>query len=289
MSIILGDNRYGKAETHFVRVDRGHGGHELADLTVSVALSGDFESVHLTGDNSNVLPTDSQKNTIFAFAQEGVGEIEEFGLRLARHFAGGYAPIREARVAIEQHSWQRLSVDGTPHPHAFVRGGTEKRLATVTASEREDWVVAGLTELTVLKTTGSEFWGYLKDRYTTLPETQDRILATAVTARWRYARAEVDHAACFATARSRLLETFAQAHSLSLQQTLYDMGRAVLESLPEVAEIRLAMPNKHHFLVDLSPFALNNQDEVYYAADRPYGLIEGSLMRDGAPPPGRAW
>lgn len=289
MTIILGDNRYGKAETRLVRVERGPGAHRLTDVNVSISLSGDFQSVHLSGNNADVLPTDSQKNTVYAFAKEGVGEIEEFALRLARHFVDSYLPVREARVSIEQYGWQRLSVEGRPHPHSFVRGGTEKRLTTVTASDGEAWIVSGLTDLTVLKTTGSEFWGYLKDRYTTLAETRDRILATSVTAHWRYGKREVDYAKCFEAARSRLLETFAATHSLSLQQTLYDMGRAVLERLPEVAEIRLAMPNKHHFLVDLSPFELANQDEVYLAADRPYGLIEGSVTRDDAPSPGRAW
>ena len=293
MTIVLGDNQYGKAETHVVRVTKsGPDGkhHEIKDLTVSVALSGDFAASHLRGDNSKIVPTDTQKNTIFAFASEApIGEIEDFGLRLARHFVGEFAAVRRARVTIEEHPWTRITVGGQPHPYAFTRDGSEKRLSSVTCADGMAWVVAGIGDLVVLKSTGSEFWGYPKDRFTTLEETRDRILATAVTARWRYATAEGPWSERFTEARRVLLETFASVHSLALQQTLYAMGEAVLKARPEVAEIRLSMPNKHHFAVDLRPFGLTNDNEVFYAADRPYGLIEGTVTRDDAPAAGSAW
>jgi urate oxidase len=281
--IVLGDNQYGKAETHVVRVTRSGSQDEIKDLTVSVALRGDFAATHLTGDNSKVLPTDTQKNTVFAFARDGIGEIEDFGLRLARHFVGEFEAVERARVAIEEHPWDRI--DG----HAFVRSGSERRLATVTCAKHEAWVVAGLTDLVVMKSAGSEFWGYPRDRYTTLPETKDRILATAVTARWRYGGTENDWGRSFSETRRLMLEALEKKHSLSLQQTLYAMGEAVLKANPAVVEIRMSMPNKHHFVVDLSPFGLTNENEVFYAADRPYGLIEGTVMRDDAPDAGHAW
>jgi len=281
--IVLGDNQYGKAETHVVRVTRSGAEDDIKDLTVSVALAGDFAATHLTGDNSRVLPTDTQKNTVFAFARDGIGEIEDFGLRLARHFVGESDAVDRARVSIEEHPWERI--DG----HAFVRAGSEKRLATVTCAKDGAWVVGGLTDLVVLKSAGSEFWGYPRDRYTTLPETKDRILATAVTARWRYSSTEHDWGGSFSEARRLLLEAFAQKHSLSLQQTLFAMGEAVLKAKPEIVEIRMSMPNKHHFVVDLSPFGLTNENEVFYAADRPYGLIEGTVIRENAPAAELAW
>lgn len=293
MTIILGDNQYGKAETHVVRITKtGPGGltHEIKDLTVSVALSGDFSASHLTGDNSKVVPTDTQKNTVFAFAKDSpIGEAEDFALRLAHHFVSGFASVYRARAAVEEHEWKRITTGGRPHPHAFVRAGGEKRLATVTCSDDGAWVVSGIDDLVVLKSTGSEFWGFPRDRYTTLGETKDRILATAVTARWRHTRAEGDWAESFAETRRILLEAFALKHSLALQQTLYTMGEAVLEARPELAEIRLSMQNNHHFTVDLSPFELANDNEVFYASDRPYGLIEGAVTRDDAPEPGLAW
>jgi len=281
--IVLGDNQYGKAETHVVRITRSGAQDDIKDMTVSVALAGDFAATHLTGDNSRVLPTDTQKNTVFAFARDGIGEIEDFGLRLARHFVSESDAVERARVAIEEHPWDRI--DG----HAFVRGGSEKRLATVTCTKGGAWVVGGLTDLVVLKSAGSEFWGYPRDRYTTLPETKDRILATAVTARWRYSATEHDWGGSFSELRRLLLEAFAQKHSMSLQQTLYAMGEAVLKARPEIVEIRMSMPNKHHFVVDLSPFGLTNQNEVFFAADRPYGLIEGTVMRESSPAAGLAW
>jgi urate oxidase len=280
----LGVNQYGKAETHLVRVYRDGDEHSLRDLTVSVALAGDLEAVHVSGDNAAVLPTDTQKNTVYAFAKEApVGEIEAFALRLGRHFLGG--AIRRARVEIAEAPWARI--DG--HPHAFVQAGGERRTCAAIVEPDGEWVLSGLADLVVLKSTGSEFWGFPRDRYTTLAETRDRVLATAVTARWRHAGAGSDWGASFAGAREALLRAFADTHSLSLQQTLHAMGSALLETRPEVAEVRLSMPNKHHFVVDLSPFGLENPNEVFHADDRPYGLIEGAVLRDDAPPAGPAW
>jgi len=227
---------------------------------------------------------------VYAFAKEApVGELEAFGLRLARHFVDDFPPIHRARVHLEEYAWARMTANGAPHPHTFVRQGSERRTATVTYANGAAWVITGLADPVVLKSTGSEFWGYIKDKYTTLPETSDRILATAVTARWRHGRWDVNWAESFAEARQSLLEVFACTDSLSLQQTLYAMGSAVLERRPEVVEIRMSVPNKHHFLLDLSPFGLDNDNEVFYAADRPYGLIEGTVLRDDAPAPGHAW
>jgi urate oxidase len=289
MAIRLGRNQYGKAEVRVVAVDRGSPRHTLVDLNVSSSLRGDFAAAHTEGDNAHVLTTDAQKNTVFALARDGVGEPEEFGLRLARHFAGAYPWITGARVAVESYGWHRIAVGGTPHDHAFRRDGGEVRTAVVTVDGADTHVLAGLTDLVVLKTTGSEFRGFPRDRYTTLAETRDRILATAVTARWRYTRTDLDFAACFAGIRAALLETFAATHSLALQQTLYAMGEAVLEGFGEVAEIRLSMPNRHHFLQDLSAFGLDNPDVVYHADDRPYGLIEGSVVRDDVDAAEVAW
>ena len=283
MTIVLGDNQYGKAETHVVRITRDGSRHDVKDINVSITLAGDFGETHLTGDNSKVVPTDTQKNTVFAFARDGIGEVEDFAIRLARHFVSEFASVYRARVHIEEAGWDRIQ------EQAFVRASAETRLATATCTDDGTWVIAGIDGMVVMKTGGSEFHGYIKDRFTTLPETTDRILATSVLARWRYSGTDVDWKKSFEGVRRTLLETFARQHSLSLQQTLYAMGEAVLHALPDVAEIRLTMPNKHHFVVDLSPFGMANENEVFYASDRPYGLIEGSLIRDDAPDAGLAW
>jgi urate oxidase len=289
MAIVLGPNQYGKAEVRVVAVDRSSPRHALVDLNVSSSLRGDFAAAHTAGDNSHVLTTDAQKNTVFAFARDGVGTPEEFGLRLARHFAGSYDWITGARVAVESYGWERISVGGTEHDHSFRKAGAEVRTAVVTVDGENSHVLAGIGDLVVLKTTGSEFWGFPRDRYTTLAETRDRILATAVTARWRYTGTDVDFDGSFATVRTALLETFASTHSLALQQSLYAMGEAALARCPDVAEIRMSMPNRHHFLQDLSAFGLDNPDVVYHADDRPYGLIEGAVLRDDVPPAEAAW
>ena len=294
MAIVLGPNQYGKAEVRVVAVDRSSPRHSLVDLNVSTSLRGNFAAAHTAGDNAHVLTTDAQKNTVFAFARDGVGSPEEFGLRLARHFAGSYDWMTGARVAVESYGWERITVGGAEHDHSFRRTGGDVRTAVVTVDGDEAHVLAGLTDLVVLKTTGSEFRGFPRDRYTTLAETRDRILATAVTARWRYTRTDLDFDACFAGVRTALLETFASTHSLALQQSLYAMGEAVLERCTDVAEIRMSMPNKHHFLQDLSAYGLDNSLDgdgavVYHADDRPYGLIEGTVLRDDAPSAEIAW
>ncbi|WP_156754396.1 factor-independent urate hydroxylase [Actinokineospora pegani] len=284
MTFQLGENQYGKAETRLVRVDRGDT-HSITDLTVTTTLAGDLAATHLSGDNTGVLPTDTQKNTVYAFARDGVGEIEDFALRLARHFVDSAPAIERARVRVEQASWDRIPVTG----HSFVQAaGT--RTATAAYDGETAWVVSGVRDLTVMNTTGSEFHGFPKDRYTTLAETSDRVLATAVTAHWRHSEPGTrDWQDSFDRAKERLLTAFASTYSMSLQQTLYAMGQYVLSGDDGLAEIRLELPNKHHFLVDLEPFGLDNPGEVYLAADRPYGLIEGAVLREGAPDAGLAW
>ncbi|MET0448103.1 MAG: factor-independent urate hydroxylase [Aeromicrobium sp.] len=293
--IILGDNQYGKAECRLVRITRDGEVHHIEDLNVTSQLRGDFEACHVEGDNSQVLTTDAQKNTVYAYAKEhGVGSPEEYLLRLGRHFIDDFPWVTGGRWEAEQYTWQRITVDGRPHDHSFVRTGQETRTAVVQIDGDETHVVAGLTDCTVLKSTGSEFHGFPRDRYTTLPETDDRILATSVTAWWRYAELPTDHAAfdfdgAYAAVRDLMLSTFASFHSLALQQTLFAMGKAVLEAHPEIAEIKFSMPNKHHFVVDLSPFGLDNPNEVFFAADRPYGLIQATVLREGAVPVPAAW
>ncbi|MEJ3746273.1 urate oxidase [Actinomycetes bacterium KLBMP 9797] len=277
MSFVLGANQYGKAETRVVRVVRDGDRHELRDLNVSVALAGDLAGTHLTGDNSQVLPTDTQKNTVYAFAKRfGVGEPEAFGLRLARHFVASQVAITRARVRIEEYPWRRLG------PHSFARDGSSARTCLVTVDGAGERVVSGVTDLVLLNSTDSEFWGYVRDEYTTLPETRDRVLATSVTASWRHTSVDSDWASSFAGARDALVAAFVDTRSRSLQQTLFAMGSGVLAACAELDEVRLVLPNKHHLLVDLTPFGLDNPNEVFVAADRPYGLIEGTVLRPGA-------
>jgi urate oxidase len=293
MPTMLGQNQYGKAENRVVRVTRDGGTHHIKDLNVSVALSGDMDDVHLSGSNANVLPTDTAKNTVFAFAKEyGIDSAEDFGIRLARHFVTGRQPIHRARIRIEEFAWDRIPVTGRDRgEHSFVRSGQETRTTEVTYDGGHLQVVSGLTGLVVLNSTDSEFWGFVKDRYTTLEETRDRMLATEVNARWRFAWTGGDERDAprweesYAAVRGDLLGAFAETYSLSLQQSLFAMGSRVIDNstaLGAVDEVRLSLPNKHHFLADLAPFGLTNDNEVYLAADRPYGLIEGTVLRDGA-------
>ncbi|WP_221351148.1 factor-independent urate hydroxylase [Streptomyces beigongshangae] len=318
---VLAQNQYGKAESRVVRITRDGATHHIKDLNVSVALSGDMEEAHYSGSNANVLPTDTARNTVYAFAKEhGIESAEQFGIHLARHFVTSQEPIRAARVRIEEYAWERIGASGTDTAsvdtgdtgdtgsagagsadvrsagaeptraerpeHSFVRKGRETRLAQITYDGSSWEVVSGLEDLVVLNSTDSEFRGYVKDEYTTLDEAYDRVLATEVSARWRFgwtggAQRMPDWDTSYEQVRGHLLQAFARTYSLSLQQTLYRMGARVIERREEIDEVRLSLPNKHHFLVDLAPFGLENDNEVYFAADRPYGLIEATVLRDG--------
>ena len=286
MGIVLGANHYGKSETRVFRIVRDTERHVIRDLNVSTSLSGDFDAAHVVGDQGGVLPTDTQKNTVFAFARDhGMGEIEEFALRLARHFVDDVAPVSRADVLVQEFGWERIA----DHDHGFRLTGPEIRTAEVVVDADGSQVISGVRDLVVLKSTGSEFAGFLVDGFTTLAETHDRVLATSLTARWTHAdgvTAEADHwadywATSYAAVKSTLLERFVAVHSLALQQSLWEMGRAVLEARPEVASIELVEPNIHHVAVDLSPFGLDNPGEVFHVTDRPYGLIEVTVERDG--------
>jgi len=292
MAIVLGDNQYGKAGTHVVRVVRDTARHEIRDLVVSSALRGSFDEAHLTGDQSCVLPTDTQKNTVFALAKElGITSPEEFAVALARHFVDDVDTVSSARVTVEEHLWERAVVDGAPHDHTFVQSSQEVRTVAVTAEEARTHVLSGLSGLVLLKSTGSEFSGFLVDNYTTLAPTSDRVMATSVSARWLWSSVPADPDPAYDQVRAVLVSRFGALHSLALQQTLWEMGRAVLETRADIAEIRLSAPNRHHFPVDLSPFGLDNPGEVFWAADRPYGLIEVEVRRDENPAgaSGPAW
>jgi urate oxidase len=288
--IILGKNQYGKAENRIVRIYRDTPRHEIHDINVSTCLRGDFTAAHLVGDQGVVLPTDTQKQTAYAYAKEkGLLSIEDYGLTLARHFVHDVAPVAGARVEIDEYTWERAVVDGTEHDYTWIRKGQEIRTAAITVDADGEWVIGGLKDMVILKSTGSEFAGFLKDEYTILKPTHDRVMATALVAQWRFTTTDIDWEETYLGIKTQLVKQFAVVQSLALQQTLYEMGKAVLETYPFIAEIRLSAPNKHHFVYDLSPFGVENNNEVFNADDRPYGLIQATVTRDDAAPAGPAW
>lgn len=278
MPIELGANQYGKAENRVVRIVRDTPVHEIRDLNVSTSLRGDFTAAHTDGDQAQVLPTDTQKNTAFAYAKlRGVDSPEDYALALGRRLLEATPAATEAEVQVEQYAWDRLG------DHSFVRRGGAVRTCTVTVGREGATVESGVKELTVLNSTDSEFKGFLVDEFTTLPETDDRILATSLVATWTHASAgRTDWNESYDLVLERMLTTFAGTYSRALQETLHAMGHAVLEAEPGLDDIAFRAPNKHHHLVDFSGFridGLTNDGEVFIAADRPYGLIEAQVVR----------
>jgi len=271
-------NRYGKARVRLVKVRRAPDPHQLVDLTLDVQLEGAFEPVYVDGDNQRCLATDTMKNTVYAFARTSdLEHVELFAEELAAHFAAQPA-VTTVRVAATEQPWQRVAVGGHPHPHAFVQPGGEQWTAVVTCDGQGTHVASGVTNLVLLKTTDSAFAHFPRDRFTTLSETFDRILATSVTASWRY-RTGMRDFSVRDRIRQGLIETFAAHDSRSVQHTLYAMAEAALDVCVDVTEITLSLPNRHHLLVDLKPFGLDNPNEVFVATDQPYGLIEARVKR----------
>ena len=284
MSVVLASNSYGKSSVRLLKVVRDGAHHEIRDLTVDIALAGEFETAHTKGDNSGVLPTDTMKNTVYAKAAESeLGEPEEFGGALAGHFLKACAAATRATVSVAEHRWHRLAADKGAHDHAFERGSGEMRTAIV-SRERSGTtdLVVGIRDLVILKSARSAFTGYPKDRYTTLPETEDRILATSMTAKWRYAAVSgvaSRYGTLYDAVRRTLLAAFAGHDSRSVQHTLYAMGQEVLATHGEVTEISITMPNKHHLPVDVERFGIANANEIFLPTAEPYGLIEATLKR----------
>jgi urate oxidase len=277
---IIHDN-YGKSRVRLMKVERKGDYHELQNINVKIALEGDFDEIHVTGDNSKCLPTDTMKNTVYALAaqKDEIEEIECFGLRLARHFLKGNEQVSRVLIDIIEHKYTRIPVDGKPHDHSFTKSGGEKRTTAIRATREEESVESGLSDLTVIKTTNSGFAGFMKDKYTFLPETDDRIFCTSVTASWRYADVNAAKEELWTAVRRTIIETFATHDSLSVQHTLYAMGEAVLDAHADVFEIAFSLPNIHCLPVDVTRFGEEEKHAIFWPTEEPHGLIEARLTR----------
>lgn len=281
MKITLTKNAYGKNAINLSKIIRHADHHEFRQISVNVSLQGDFETAHTLGDNSKILPTDTQKNTVYALAREKFNSsIEEFGIQLCDHFISNNPQLSKATIEIEEHLYSRMVFGGKQHAHAYIGGGDEKHTAVIEQTNAEITVMSGIKDLLILKTTDSGFEHYIKDQYTTLKETSDRILATKCEVSWKYSSYQLDLVKTYNSIRYTLLETFADHKSLSVQQTLYAMGEKVLEKFPEVDEISLIMPNKHHILFNLAQFGLENNNDILVATDEPFGYITGTITRE---------
>jgi len=277
----LGENRYGKSRVRLSRITRAGDRHEFNELTVRVLLHGDFESSFAEADNSKILPTDTMKNTVYSIARDSkTATIEDFAMELGNYLLNSNTQVSRTSVEIEEKSWGRLSVDGQPAATTFKLGGPELQTTLVERERNGGWVVtSGVDGLTILKTTNSAFTGYIKDRLTTLEPATDRILGTCATIRWDYISPGQDFAEVRARIVASLLKEFAGHESMSVQHTLFDMGKAALNIAPEIARIHLAMPNLHHLVADLTPFGQDNPNHIFVPVDEPHGYIEATIER----------
>jgi urate oxidase len=277
----LTGHRYGKARVRVMKILRDGPVHTLKDLEVAAYLKGDFASSYTSGDNSKVVATDTIKNTINVFTRQHLGEeIERFALILAEHFVSRYEQAQEAEIQISVREWERLTVDGTPHPHSFKAGGEGRMFTHVVCRGSEKTVRSGVRDLVILKSTGSGFENYPKDEFTTLPETADRILATSFSATWTFKEQPDHYGRANEAIVAAMLKIFANNYSPSAQTTLFQMGEAALAACREISQLELAMPNKHCLLINLAPFGLENKNEVFVPTDEPHGDITATVARD---------
>jgi urate oxidase len=277
-------HQYGKARVRVLKVTRAGIRHSLKELDVTVGLQGDFDASYTKADNRLVVATDTMKNTVNVLAHEKLGaETEEFGVLLVKHFLKTYPQVKRVEIRLAEHAWERLRVRGKSHPHAFTEQGAATPFANVVGTRSKGQlktvVESGIEDLLILKSTGSGFEKFLRDKFTTLPETSDRILATKLKALWTYTRAPKNFAAANAKILDAMLQVFAENYSPSVQVTLFQMGEAALAAVPEISKIHLVMPNQHCLLINLVPFGRENKNELFVPTDDPHGLIEGTISR----------
>jgi urate oxidase len=280
MSAVLRRSSYGKSQVRLTKVTRHASRHDLKELCLAIRLEGDFDASYTHGDNRRIIATDTMKNTAYALARNHpLADMESFGLALASHFMENFAHVSTSTIQLVERTWQRIVVNGQEHPHAFTGGGREQGTSIVRLTRQTARIQSGIRNLFLLKSADSAFKGFLRDPYTTLQETEDRIFATRITARWMYREGNVGWNHCRERIRRTLLETFAEHKSQSVQQTLHAMGAAALKACGQIEQITLVMPNQHHVLVDLQPFGLDNPNAMFMRTDQPYGLIRATLSR----------
>jgi urate oxidase len=277
----LGANRYGKSSVRLSRIKRHAHGNEFNEWTVHVMLYGDFETSYTEADNSKVLPTDTMKNTVYFVARGSkAATIEDFAMELGDYFLNNNVQVSKVSIVVEEKAWQRMVIDGAAEATAYMLGGPQLDTALAVKTSSGVWeVTSGVDGLTILKTTNSAFTGYVVDKLTTLKPATDRILGTRATIEWDYATGKPDYAATRQKIVAALLKTFAGHISMSVQHTLYDMGKAALDAAPEIERIHLSMPNLHHLLADLSPFGQDNPNHIFVPIDEPHGTIEATIER----------
>ncbi|HEY2470289.1 MAG TPA: urate oxidase [Terracidiphilus sp.] len=277
----LGANRYGKSRVRLSRITRTGHRHEFQEWTVSVLLHGDFETSFTAADNSKILPTDTMKNTVYSLARDSkTATIEEFAIELGNYLLSHNQQVSKVGLEIEEKEWDRLLVEGEPDATTFKLGGPETRTVCAERSQDGEWAISsGVDRLTILKTGKSAFTGYIKDRLTTLKPATDRILGTCATITWDYVSPRQDFAEVRTRIVTALLKEFAAHNSMSVQHTLFDMGKAALAAAPEIARIQLAMPNLHHLLADLTTFGQDNPNHIFVPIDEPHGYIEAIVER----------
>jgi urate oxidase len=277
---VLVKNAYGKSRVRLTKLTRFEDRHVFKEISVDIELQGDFERTYTVGDNSQVVATDSMKNLVYVLAsQHSLDTIESFGKSMAEHILKTYKHVSSVNVRLVEELWQRIVVNGKAHAHSFYGAGAEKRIAEVDGTHDAIEIKSGIESLKLVKTTDSEFWGFIRDQHTTLSDVKDRIFGTSVSLEWSYQNSDPDYQTAYDTVRNVVLECFATHHSLAVQHTMNEIGQVALARVPDIQEISMVMPNEHRIPFNLQPFNLENKNEIFITTDEPFGLISATLKR----------
>ncbi|KAG7194521.1 uncharacterized protein KQ657_004736 [Scheffersomyces spartinae] len=300
MSTLI-NSSYGKANVKFLKVKKDPSNPKVQDVleaNVQCLLKGNFDVSYTEADNSVIVPTDTVKNTILVEAKNtDVWPIERFAGHLAKHFTSKYSHVDGVEISIVQQRWNKYPVNGKLHDHSFVHEGPETKQTFLTYNKKtqELSLKSCIKDLTVLKSTGSMFYGFNVCDYTILKPTTDRILSTDVFASWEFdpkKLATLEDIATYAdaglfedtlkTARDATLELFALENSASVQATMYNMAGKILALVPEVKTVTYELPNKHYILFNLEWKGIKDNTELFYPASDPNGLIKCTVGRTNA-------
>lgn len=275
-------NRYGKGRVRVLRLDRERPEHEVRELSILAMLEGGFGRAYTDADNSAVVATDTIKNIVNALARDHLtADSETFADIVARFFLERYAQVSKADIRAVETRWRRMTLAGAPQPHAFTLDGNGRPFAHVVATREGAEIRSGIESFTFMKTTQSGWSNFHADEYRTLADTDDRIVATAMDATWTWQSAPTSYPAANAALMDAMMGEFVSTYSHGVQDSMYRMGEAALAAVPEVAQVRFGMPNKHYIPMNLAKFGRDATGTVFLPTDEPHGQIEAVVARTG--------
>jgi urate oxidase len=264
-------NYYGKADVIVYRLHRDGAQPPVLGAAVTMLLYGDaFWPTYATGDNTNLVATDSMKNFIQRETLNFEGaDLESLCRFLAEKFLRTYPQTEGIQLSAIEIPYAALAGGNV----AFAPSGPDRALASIEMRRGGETVEmrSGIHGFKLLRLGGSAFTGFVRDQYTTLPEILNRPLHMWLDLEWTCAVPM----SLSAPVRRLVHQVFHEFESGSIQQVIYQMGTRMLAELPEIAEVRLEANNRTWDAVEERGDTLG----VYTDPRPPYGVLGLTLKR----------